>query len=175
MSGTALIGAATAAAEGSARRASRPAVEMPSAAERPSVDPAVLARTRAVQVRIWTDTVNAQRWYAAISANIERERAAAAAAAAASARRSSSGSSGSVLDCIKHRESRGQYGVVNTSSGAAGAYQFMPRTWDNTARSAGRPDLVGVNPSDASPADQDAMARHLLASQGLGPWGGACA
>mgnify|MGYP003338295654 CR=1 FL=1 len=35
-------------------------------------------------------------------------------------------------------------------------------------------DLVGVNPANASPADQDAMAQHLLATQGLGPWGGGC-
>ena len=87
----------------------------------------------------------------------------------------SSGSSGSsVLDCIRHRESRGQYDVVNTSSGAAGAYQFMPGTWNTNAAAAGRQDLVGVNPANASPADQDAMAQHLLATQGLGPWGGSC-
>ena len=79
-----------------------------------------------------------------------------------------------VLACVRHRESRGDYGVVNGSSGAAGAYQFMPGTWNNNARSAGRPDLVGVNPAQASPTDQDAMAQHLLATQGLRPWGGGC-
>jgi hypothetical protein len=147
----------------------------------PTVDPAVRAKNDQVIVRRFTDAVNAQRFYAAVSANIERERVAAAAAAAAHAvRRSSSGSSrstgssGNVLDCIKHRESRGQYDVVNGSSGAAGAYQFMPGTWNTNAASAGRTDLVGVNPADASPADQDAMAQHLLSTQGLGPWGGGC-
>jgi muramidase (phage lysozyme) len=107
----------------------------------------------------------------------EAARAAAAAAAARSARarpRAASSSGGNVLDCIRHRESRGNYGVTNRSSGAAGAYQFMPGTWNNTARSAGRSDLVGVNPANASPSDQDAMAQHLLATQGLGPWGGGC-
>jgi muramidase (phage lysozyme) len=88
--------------------------------------------------------------------------------------RSSTVSSGNVLDCIRHRESRGQYDVVNTSSGAAGAYQFMPGTWNTNAASAGRPDLVGVNPANASAGDQDAMAQHLLSTQGLGPWGGSC-
>ena len=83
-------------------------------------------------------------------------------------------SSGNPLDCIKHRESRGQYDVVNSSSGAAGAYQFMPGTWNTNAAAAGRPDLVGVNPANASPADQDAMAQHLLATQGMRPWGGSC-
>jgi hypothetical protein len=85
-----------------------------------------------------------------------------------------SGGPGGVLACIRHRESRGDYGAINPSSGTAGAYQFMPGTWNSTARSAGRGDLVGVNPANASPADQDAMAQHLLATQGLGPWGGSC-
>ncbi|HEY7438539.1 MAG TPA: transglycosylase family protein [Acidimicrobiia bacterium] len=85
-----------------------------------------------------------------------------------------SGGPGGVLACIRHRESRGDYGAINPSSGTAGAYQFMPGTWNNTARSSGRGDLVGVNPANASPADQDAMARQLLATQGLGPWGGGC-
>lgn len=118
-----------------------------------------------------------QRHLALFAAMVERARQEEAArAAAARARSSSSGraSGGGVLDCIRHRESRGDYRVVNRSSGAAGAYQFMPGTWNSTARSAGRSDLVGVHPAAASPADQDAMAQHLLATQGLRPWGGAC-
>ena len=169
----ALVGAATAAADGHAdtpRRAPRPQVAVR------GVDPAVKAETARAVAEAFTYQVNLARFYEAVNANILQEKAAAAAAAAARALRStSSGSSGgNVLDCIKHRESRGQYGVVNSSSGAAGAYQFMPSTWNNTARSAGRTDLVGVNPANASPADQDAMAQHLLATQGLGPWGGGC-
>jgi hypothetical protein len=79
------------------------------------------------------------------------------------------------LDCVRQRESRGQYGVVNASSGAGGAYQFLQSTWDNTAANAGRPDLVGVHPSQAAPADQDAMAQHLYQWQGASPWaGGGC-
>ena len=141
----------------------------------PTVDPAVRAKNDQVVVRRYTEAVNAARWYAAATANLERERAAAAAAAAArTVHHTTTGSSGNVLDCIRHRESRGQYDVVNGSSGAAGAYQFMPGTWNTNAASAGRTDLVGVNPADASPADQDAMAQHLLATQGLGPWGGGC-
>ncbi len=104
----------------------------------------------------------------------QQEDAARAVAARSRSTGSPGGGGGGVLDCIRHRESRGNYGVVNGSSGAAGAYQFMPSTWNNTARSAGRSDLVGVSPSAASPADQDAMAKHLLATQGLGPWGGGC-
>ena len=33
---------------------------------------------------------------------------------------------------IAHRESRYNYKVTNSSSGAAGLYQFMPRTWAST-------------------------------------------
>ena len=33
---------------------------------------------------------------------------------------------------IAHRESRYNWRVTNRSSGAAGLYQFMPRTWHNT-------------------------------------------
>lgn len=122
-------------------------------------------------------------WYAA-AAKAEAERAQEAARAAAQrrarVRRSyagspsapHSGAPGGYLACVRHRESRGSYTAVNGSSGAAGAYQFLPSTWNNTARHAGRPDLVGVNPAAASPSDQDAMAAHLLSWQGRSPWSG---
>ena len=135
----------------------------------PVVDPSVRAHSDAVVIVRWTNAVNAfnaARWYATATEEVSR--------VGAAGPRRPAGNRGNVMDCIKHRESRGQYDVVNSSSGAAGAYQFMPNTWNNTARSAGRPDLVGVNPSSASAADQDAMAQHLLATQGLGPWGGGC-
>ncbi len=55
--------------------------------------------------------------------------------------------SGDFLSCVRNRESGGNYGVYNTGgSGAAGAYQFLPGTWNSTAASAGRGDLVGVDP-----------------------------
>jgi hypothetical protein len=136
----------------------------------PAVDPAVRAKNEQLAVARFTEAANTARWYAAATANLLQQ----AAAATRSAHRSSSGGSGNPLDCIRHRESRGQYDVVNSSSGAAGAYQFMPGTWNTNAAAAGRPDLVGVNPAAASPADQDAMAQHLLATQGMSPWGGSC-
>ena len=116
---------------------------------------------------------------AAAEAEAEAE-AAARAAAAASARQvvrsaPSTSSGGGVLECIKQRESGGDYGVYNSQgSGAAGAYQFMPGTWNSLAGSIGRSDLVGVSPAAASPADQDMMAAALLQQQGLAPWGGSC-
>jgi hypothetical protein len=78
------------------------------------------------------------------------------------------------LSCVRHRESRGNYRVINPSGPWYGAYQFLASTWNVTARHAGRLDLVGVIPSDASPYDQDQMAWALYQWQGSGPWGGAC-
>ena len=86
----------------------------------------------------------------------------------------SGGSNNGFLNCVRGRESRGSYSATNGGSGAAGAYQFMPSTWNNTARHAGRPDLVGRNPAGASRADQDAMAQALYSWQGAAPWGGGC-
>ena len=88
---------------------------------------------------------------------------------------SSNSDPGSFLSCVRDRESGGNYGVYNAGgSGASGAYQFLPGTWNAIAESAGRPDLVGVDPAQATPSDQDAMAQALYAEQGTAPWGGGC-
>ncbi len=82
---------------------------------------------------------------------------------------------GDFLSCVKQRESGGDYTIHNfQGSGASGAYQMMPGTWNSIASSAGRGDLVGLDPAAASPADQDALAAALYAQQGSAPWGGAC-
>jgi Transglycosylase-like domain len=119
-------------------------------------------------------------------AQAEAEAAARAAAQAAAARQvvrsapssspsTSSSTNSGALECIKQRESGGNYGVYNSQgSGASGAYQFMPSTWNSTASSVGRTDLVGVDPAAASPSDQDAMAAALYGQQGSAPWGGSC-
>ncbi|MFI5372307.1 MAG: transglycosylase family protein [Candidatus Eisenbacteria bacterium] len=87
----------------------------------------------------------------------------------------SSSNPGDFLACVRNRESGGDYGIRNQGdSGAAGAYQFLPSTWDSTAASVGRSDLVGVDPAQATPEDQDAMAQALYAEQGAAPWGGGC-
>lgn len=78
------------------------------------------------------------------------------------------------LECVKNRESRGDYTAVNPSSGAGGAYQFLQNTWNNTAAHAGRGDLVGLPPQYASPYDQDFLAAHLLMWYGRSPWSYSC-
>ncbi|MEX0668460.1 MAG: ubiquitin-like domain-containing protein [Candidatus Saccharimonadales bacterium] len=45
----------------------------------------------------------------------------------------------------------------NSGNGFYGAYQFMIDTWNRVAPKVGRPDLVGVRPDRADPADQDFM------------------
>jgi hypothetical protein len=100
---------------------------------------------------------------------------AAADAAAALAAAAPSGPVNGVLACIRQRESGGDYSVHNSGgSGAAGAYQIMPDTWNRIAAASGRADLVGLDPAAAPPPEQDAMAQALYAQQGAAPWGGSC-
>lgn len=73
------------------------------------------------------------------------------------------------LACIRHHESGGDYGAVSASGKYRGAHQWDRRTWDGVAARY-RPELVGVDPAGASPADQDEMAGHLLDERGLQPW-----
>ncbi|MEJ5256461.1 MAG: transglycosylase family protein [Acidimicrobiales bacterium] len=80
----------------------------------------------------------------------------------------------SFLACVRRRESGGNYSIVSANGLYYGAYQFLRSTWDSTARLAGRGDLVGVAPNQASPADQDALALFLYRRSGPAPWGGAC-
>lgn len=67
------------------------------------------------------------------------------------------------------------YNAVDPSGTYRGAYQFSRSTWNNTAVHAGRPDLVGVDPAQASVADQDQLAWNLYQWQGASPWLGRCA
>jgi hypothetical protein len=62
----------------------------------------------------------------------------------------------SIMGAIKDQESGGDYNSVNQDSGAFGAYQFMPSTWNGAAQSA------GVNPNDTSPQNQDKVAYSLM-------------
>jgi hypothetical protein len=51
-----------------------------------------------------------------------------------------------------------------------GAFQFSQSTWNVAAQAAGRPDLIGVPPNQASKADQDTLAVVLYSLDGQQPW-----
>jgi septal ring factor EnvC (AmiA/AmiB activator) len=59
-------------------------------------------------------------------------------------------------------ESGGNYGAVNSSSGAGGAYQILPSTWA----------LYGGqgNPQDAPKSEQDRIAAEIWADSGSSAW-----
>ena len=78
-----------------------------------------------------------------------------------------SGSLAQWLLALRNCETGGNY-ARNSGNGYYGAYQFLPSTWNAVARRSGRPDLVGVRPDRASPADQDAMViANARSSAGL--------
>jgi len=70
---------------------------------------------------------------------------------------------------LRNCESGGRYSVVDPSGLYHGAYQFSVPTWNGLATQHS-PALVGVLPSQASPADQDWMAKKLFELQGPSPW-----
>lgn len=76
---------------------------------------------------------------------------------------SSSGSAGySIPSSIVQCESGGNYSAVNPSSGAGGAYQILPSTW----QAYGGQGL----PQNASKAEQDRIASQIYARQGGSAW-----
>ena len=70
---------------------------------------------------------------------------------------------------LRECESTQNYRAVSRSGRYRGAYQFSIRTWDWVA-GMHYPDLVGVDPIDASPSDQDKMAYKLYEINGWDPW-----
>ena len=78
------------------------------------------------------------------------------------------------FECVRWRESRGNYQAVNSTGTFMGAYQFYQGGWDTFAGRIGRHDLVGVAPNHALPADQDAVALGAYNELGAKPWNGAC-
>jgi hypothetical protein len=78
------------------------------------------------------------------------------------------------LVCTRGIESKGNYQAYNSSGPYYGAYQFDQGTWNGTANHAGRGELVGMDPRNASEYDQDDMAWTLYQWRGKGPWNGRC-
>jgi phage shock protein A len=77
-------------------------------------------------------------------------------------------------ECTFSFESGGNYQIVSPDGVYYGAWQFDISTWNSVAARIGRNDLVGVLPSQASPADQDLVAHALWLDRGNQPWGGRC-
>jgi hypothetical protein len=76
----------------------------------------------------------------------------------------------SFLQCVVQAESGGNYGIVSSNGLYMGAFQFSQSTWNVAAQAAGRSDLVGVPPNQASKADQDTLAVTLYSLDGERPW-----
>lgn len=72
---------------------------------------------------------------------------------------------------MRQCQTGGDYTQVSEEGTNHGAYQFRPETWDELAGSE-YPSLVGVLPSEASPADQDRMAYALWQEFGSSRWPG---
>lgn len=70
--------------------------------------------------------------------------------------------SGAMPACTWVPESGGSYTAKNPS-GAGGKYQIMPSTWKANGG-------VEANAADAPPAEQEAVARRVMATQGAGAW-----
>ena len=78
------------------------------------------------------------------------------------------------LQCVVQHESGGNYAAVSPDGRYMGAFQFSQSTWDQAARLAGLPALVGVPPNLATKADQDTLAVALYALDGQQPWYDPC-
>lgn len=70
---------------------------------------------------------------------------------------------------LRQCTSNGDYQFSNPNGINFGAYEFRQPSWDDLARRH-YPHLVGVNPRDATPADQDRMAYRLYEERGWAPW-----
>jgi septal ring factor EnvC (AmiA/AmiB activator) len=112
------------------------------------------------QVDGWTGEVQELR--AAQQAAAEEAEAEEASAAAAQEEVASWVGDYAIPTAIVMCESGGNYDAVNPSSGAGGAYQILPSTWD----------LYGGEgkPQDASPAQQDEIASQIWADSGGSAW-----
>ena len=75
-------------------------------------------------------------------------------------------------EALRQCESSGNYSAISISPAGRyrGAYQFSRSTWDWVAPQIGAEHLLGVDPADAAPADQDRMALALWEMNGWAPW-----
>jgi len=72
-------------------------------------------------------------------------------------------------EALRYCESTGNYQAVSPTGMYRGAYQFSIETWDWIA-GLYHENLIGVDPAEANPSDQDHMALHLYQLRGRGQW-----
>ncbi len=70
---------------------------------------------------------------------------------------------------LRQCNANGDYQHVNSSGIHFGVYEFRQTSWNELALRH-YPRLVGVNPRDAAPDDQDRMAYRLYEERGWEPW-----
>jgi hypothetical protein len=70
---------------------------------------------------------------------------------------------------LRRCESGDNYRAAGGGGKFRGAYQFLQSTWNHVARMA-YPHLDGIDPADASPHEQDAMALALFHIGGASQW-----
>ena len=80
-----------------------------------------------------------------------------------------SGTTEAQWHALRQCESTQNYRAISPSGRYRGAYQFSIRTW-NWVAEMHYPNLVGIDPIDASPPDQDKMAYKLYEINGWDPW-----
>ena len=78
------------------------------------------------------------------------------------------------LQCVLQVESGGNYAAVSPDGLYMGGFQFSQPTWNEAAQLAGMPQLVGVPPNQATPAEQDDLAIALYQADGEQPWNDSC-
>lgn len=71
--------------------------------------------------------------------------------------------------CIRDHESGDDYSE-NTGNGYSGAYQFLPRTWNEAVSGAGYPQFANGEAYEAPPSVQNAAALWLYDRAGWSPW-----
>ncbi len=147
-----------------------PTTGAPSTAAPTTAAPTTAAPTTAAPTTAPPATVAPTTAPPATEPPVEAETAPAEAEPAPEVEADTSGPSAADWEALRQCEAFGSYTIQSANGLYHGAYQFGVGTWNAIASSVGRTDLVGVLPSDASPADQDAMALALWNQSGWSPW-----
>jgi hypothetical protein len=139
-------------------------------------------RAGEIQVQLESKQSEVSGELAAAVAQQQAAQAVAAAAAVRAAQQAAGNTPGAganpvlnaFLRCVVQAESNGNYGAVSPGGQYMGAFQFSQATWNEAAQLAGMPQLIGVPPNQATPAEQDALAIALYNADGQQPWYDPC-